>query len=347
MAVCHRDDTIYMVGLRSYRDGRIAIIWVDSLPEVGEGLHDRFLGRLMIQQHKHSEVIFCVDDDRVITTEREMPGLSLKEVEQAIRLEMEYSGENCKWAYRYQDDMVTLKKISLDEYKILVDDYRGDVFIAGVMAMDYYEEFAGSGSDELFDMAWGGISQEQITEVVRGLIFTACDYIRKRGFCFERFPNSFFNWDWLRAGILFFVVNICASLIIGCGAFWEGQELNEKIHGYKQQMALLENVNDMKKETEGMTEVISRKAQILNSLRSKGMGLSGYAIMVYLSQTSGEGVILSEAKVDNDKQLILKGRADNMGMVVKYISKVGKNLSIEKTQQGEDCDVEFICKGQL
>ena len=37
--------------------------------------------------------------------------------------------------------------------------------------------------------------------------FTACDYIREKGYCFERVPNSFFNWHWLRVGILFFLVN--------------------------------------------------------------------------------------------------------------------------------------------
>ena len=347
MAVCHKEDVIYMVGLRSYRDGSIALIWIDSLKDAGEELHDKLIGRLMLQQQKDSEVIFCIDDDRVITTEREMPGVTLKEIGQAIGLEMEYSGENCKWAYRYQDDVVTLKKISLDDYKLLVDDYRDELFIAGVMAMDYHEKIAGSFSQEPFDMDWGSISQGQITDVVRGLIFTACDYIRERGYCFERIPNSFFNWHWLRVGILLFLVNLCVSLIIGGTAFWEGQELKEKIHGYKQQMALLENVNDIKRETESRAEAIRGKANILNSLRNKGMDLSGYAIMVYLSNGSGEGVILSEAKVDKDKQLILKGRADNMGMLVKYINKPGKGLSIEKTQQGEQGDVEFICKGQL
>ena len=347
MAVCHKEDVIYMVGLRSYRDGSIALMWIDSLPAAGEELHDRLLGRLMLQQQKNSEVIFCIDDDRVITTEREMPDVTLKEITQAIGLEMEYAGENCKWAYRYQEDMVTVKRISLEDYKILVDDYRDELFIAGVMAMDYHEEFAGSYSGELFDMDWGSISQGQITEGARELIFTACDYIREKGYCFERVPNSFFNWHWLRVGILFFLVNICVSLIIGGTSFWEGQALNEKIHGYKQQMALLENVNEMKKETEGMSETIRGKANILNSLRNKGMELSGYAIMVYLSNGSENGIILSEAKVDKDKQLILKGRANNMGMLVKYINKLGKSLSIEKTQQGEQGDVEFICKGQL
>ena len=87
-----------MVGLRSYRDGSIALIWIDSLKDAGEDFHDRLIGRLMLQQQKDSEVIFCIDDDRVITTEREMPGVTLKEIGQAIGLEMEYSGENCKWA---------------------------------------------------------------------------------------------------------------------------------------------------------------------------------------------------------------------------------------------------------
>ena len=75
VAVSHKEDGIYMVGLRSYRDGSIALIWIDSLKDAGEDFHDRLIGRLMLQQQKDSEVIFCIDDDRVITTERKCQGL--------------------------------------------------------------------------------------------------------------------------------------------------------------------------------------------------------------------------------------------------------------------------------
>ena len=327
VAVYPHENDIYMAGLGSYRDGRIALMWTDTLPDNGEGFRDRLLGRLMIQQRRNSEIIFCIDDDRVITTEREMPGVTSEEVEQAIRLEMEYSGEDCKWTYKYQDDVVTLKKISGDDYNKVVELYREDLLISGVMVLEH----CGTTGDPIND----------------DLICTVSAYIEGEGYCFERLPNRLFNRDWFKIGSLFFLANICVSLMIVGGAFFECQELNEKIHGYKQQMALLENVNDMKKETESMTGEIKDKAKILNSLRNKGMGISGYAIMVDLCHVPREGVILTEARVDKDKQMILKGRADNVGDLIKYTGQLGHELSIDKTQQGEQGNVEFICKGQL
>ncbi|ORT99568.1 hypothetical protein D081_1718 [Anaerovibrio sp. JC8] len=336
-----------MMGLRWHGGGTVSVLWAEALEGEERAIHDRLVGRLLSRSEGSNEVIFCIGDDRLIMQTRELPGLTDREAEQSVMLEMEYSGEECQWAHKYHDGVLTLKKLPLGDYGDLVEAYRGELTISGVMAVEYPEDTIDISDGEMPEVEWRTPVTGQLQGEYMALLYTASSYIRRRGCCFERVPDLFYRWNWLRIGALLLLVNVFVSLSIGIGGFLKCQEIDGKIHEYKQQLALLESVRDMKKDAEDMTGEIRSRARILASVRDKGTGLSGYAFMVKLSSAAGGGVTLTEARVEADKQIMLKGRAGNVGELVKYINGFGGEISIEKTQQGEKGDVEFVCRGQL
>ena len=346
VAVYPQENIAYMACLRVDQRNGVSLMWVDSVAGETAELRQRLTARLVIHGSGGSEVVFCIGDQLLETVAREMSGLTPKEAEQAIKLEMEYSGESCRWTYKYQDDWLTVKKLSAEDYGNFIDDYRGDVSIAGVVALEPREV-----SDELWevmeDFSWGNISPDNLCDDERELICTAFNYIRELGYSFEGVPAIFYRWNWLKIGALFLAINVLISVFICLGFFLKNQELAEESHGYKQQLALLENANDIKKEARELAVTSKTKAGILASLQDRGLGMSGYAVMVHLSHVPATGITLDEVRAENNKELILKGKAENVGLLVKYISTLGREISIEKTQQGEQGNVEFICKGQL
>lgn len=338
------DNRAYMAGLRQNRAGEISLLWIESAAgEEGE-LQDKILGRLLQHNAGGVPVVLCIHSEELLTGTRELPGLSEKEVKQAIRLEMDYSGNSGLWTYQYTDGTATLKQLPMEAFNRLVGAYQGELFILGIMGM---ETGAGQDYPDWSDMGWKGSPPEAGYQELQQLIGTATDYLRGSGYVFAAAPPQLLAWDWLKICGAFLLLNIFAAAVIGLGGLWQCRELAGELHGCQQQAALLSDVSQKKQEAEEMKGQIRERSGILASLHNKGLGWSAYGLMVKFSGVPQGGVTFSELTVNDHKQLVIKGGAESLGALVKYNSTAGLDMAIEQSEEKEQGNVEFTCKGQL
>ena len=338
------DNRAYMAGLRQNREGVISLQWLESASgEEGE-LHDQILSRLLHQNAGGLPVLLCINNEELITSTRELPGLSGQEVRQAIRLEMDYSGNSGLWTYQYTDGTATLKQLPMETFNRLVAAYQGELFILGIMGMEAVPEGEYPAWSEL---GWQAGPPEEGQQELQQLIYTATEYLEGRGYVFEAAPPQLLAWDWLKICGAVLLLNIFVAAFIGLGGLWQWRELAGELHGYKQQGALLSDVRQKKQEAEEMKGQIRERSGILASLHNKGLGWSAYGLMVKFSGIPLEGVTFSELTINDHKQLVIKGQAESFGALVRYNSTAGLDMAIEQSEEKEQGNVEFTCKGQL
>ena len=329
----------YVVGVRSYGRNNLTVEWLDMVEgDQADGtVYDRLIGRLLATDQSGRELVLCVDEAHMEELIREYPPLSDQELKAAVATEVEYQwGENCLWAYQQQGTVVKIKTLAKDYLTELLESFADGLSFAAIMGMLDPVEVG----DILVD--WGELTP---TAPLERLVATAGSYAKNCGYAFIRLPAVLVRWHWLRIGVIFLAINLLVSLGIGLTGYYHHQKLQSQQAEYRHQAQLLADVAQLQAETGRMRRVIKDQNNRLAELSSKGLGISGYGIMVELASHSVAGVVLTKAEVTSKAGLVIQGRAETMDALLKYAQAT--NSVVESTKQDENGDVQFICRGQL
>ncbi|MBE6099586.1 MAG: hypothetical protein E7197_05970 [Anaerovibrio sp.] len=329
----------YVVGMRSDDRNNLTVEWLDMVDsdQANGAVYDRLVGRLLATGHSGEERVLCVDEAHMEELIREYPPLSNRELKAAVATEVECQwGDSCLWAYQQQGTVVKIKTLAKERLTDLLEPFDDGVSFASIMGMMDPVD----GGEISVD--WGELTP---TDPLERMVATAGAYAKNCGYAFIRLPAVLVRWHWLRIGVIFLLINLLVSLGIGLTGYYHHQKLQSQQAEYRHQAQLLADVAQLQAETGRMLRVIKDQNSRLAELSPKGLGISGYGIMVELASHSVAGVVLTKAEVTSKAGLVIQGRAETMDALLKYAQAT--NSVVESTKQDENGDVQFICRGQL
>ncbi|MCR5177283.1 MAG: hypothetical protein K6C05_10620 [Anaerovibrio sp.] len=327
---------------------QIIVEGLDMVTDAGNKPECRILER-MLQLSGDSEIILCLSDNEFDTVIKDIPGLTAKEVNQAVSLEIKYLyADNCLWGYEYDGSRLTIKTILSERVEELAKEYGNELVISGVIGLPN-----NAGQVDCF-VDWQEFTPEALDVTYIKLLGGIASYLKNDSLCLMRLPKLFFEWRWDRISVLLFTLSMAAGLILGSvGHLWHNS-LQTECREKKQQLALMEETVRIHSKTEKLTADGKKNLVTLAGLGEKGLGISGYSIMVYLSCSSSEGIVLSEIVAEPAKGLVVHGQAKNMDRLLDFINHSDKmggwikgKMMIEKTEQDENGYIRFTCKGKI
>lgn len=350
VAIYEETDKAYLAALMLDKNQQISIEWLDILEGKPQELPDRVLGRLLLHDQGNCELIIFVGRDNRDLVRQEYPVLEPTELANAIEMDIKYFyGGDWVWCYETQADTIRVTALRQDKLVELMGDYSEVGMVAAVMPLSD----AAENQDIALD--WGEWSPDNLDGKILRLVDGAYSYAKNiPQSCLIRLPQWLYKWQWLRVVVVLLTINILVTLMLVIGGLLLHKSINRQTAEYTQQAALLEDIKSLKSETEVMKQAIKRRTNLLANLRQSAKGISGYGIMVELGRIPPKGVTLTETEVIGEKEFILQGKADSTANLLKYIQQAGnlggitKDLfTLESSQQDENGNIQFVCKGQL
>ena len=331
--------------------GNITVNWTERVQDEADNIMDSLQGKMLYHDIGYHETIICVDDEQISCIEKIYPPLTDRELLNAIKMEAEYTADrDAMWCYEKIGDTTKIRILDWEKLKGIVQSISGTGIISGIVALPQL------GKLEQVEVDWGEMEEEIVTQdrPWKRLLQAIWCYLDGRYCTFGKISSWLYKWNWLGAGIVFFCLNFLIAMVIAIGGMLYHQSYQDQITDKNNQLLLMENTENIKETTGSAQREIKMRANIMASLRDRGMGFSSYGFLVELSSISSDGVVLTEVSATADKQIILKGRAKDMTSLLRYSEHIGdfggllkEALVIKDSKWDENGDVEFTCQGKL
>ena len=94
----------------------MTVSWTERVTGEADDVIDRLQKQLLLHDMRYSEIVICLDDEVVNCIEQVFPPLNDRELDEAIRMEVEYtSGKDALWCCEHVESNMKIRTIAKEQ----------------------------------------------------------------------------------------------------------------------------------------------------------------------------------------------------------------------------------------
>lgn len=338
-------NSVYMVMLTGDESDEYKIIWQNQLMDNLEP-QDLLAKACMLAASMGKENVICclgLSQQEVYFYEKSFPEMDSRELKQAIKLDFVSAAA---WQEPY---WLSFAELADGNFRIGAIR-KSDMYVKTEVCRNFFqlnmgvlvccEEMAEELKLPEVWQSWPQGMQEAFYVALCGL--------QGKGLRFGKTSSYIYQWHWSK--LTKWLWGICAgfavcSFLVG---WYMDCQLDRELSLKQHEIALLEDVAERQESIEKDKKIISERSKLLADVQSNNS--SAYGTLIRLGAYMEDGIWLTGAKLEDNGNLHLQGRATAYHQIAQFLAKLTakeKGMVLDSADRGQDGLVNFQLKGRL